>query len=190
MPSPLRVSLSKAQELLGERLDRGAMIYQSISSGHVTQRDRWRHYNRWKMHNAELLGTIVADTRYRTSYLNNTEEDHDFFELEDKRNVDLMLEQIQDETNYLSSLEELLPVLALKETSAPAEVELDLQASPVIFIGHGRSAVWKDLRDFIRDRLKMPFEEFNRVSTAGISVTDRLSEMLVRANLCSSCANR
>lgn len=47
-----------------------------------------------------------------------------------------------------------------------------------IFIGHGHSSEWKELRDFIRDRLRLPWDEFNRVSIAGISSTDRLREML------------
>lgn len=47
-----------------------------------------------------------------------------------------------------------------------------------IFIGHGRSPLWKDLKDFIQDRIKLPWDEFNRVSVAGITNVARLSEML------------
>lgn len=47
-----------------------------------------------------------------------------------------------------------------------------------IFIGHGGSLVWKDLRDFLRDRLDLTVDEYNNVSTAGISTADRLAEML------------
>lgn len=47
-----------------------------------------------------------------------------------------------------------------------------------IFIGHGRSAVWRDLKDFIQDRLHLPWEEFNREPTAGKSTKERLEEML------------
>jgi predicted nucleotide-binding protein len=47
-----------------------------------------------------------------------------------------------------------------------------------VFIGHGRSAAWKDLRDFVRDRLRLPWDEFNRVPVAGITNVARLSEML------------
>lgn len=47
-----------------------------------------------------------------------------------------------------------------------------------IFIGHGQSPVWKDLKDFIHDRLHLPYDEFNRVPIAGKTNTDRLSEML------------
>ena len=47
-----------------------------------------------------------------------------------------------------------------------------------VFIGHGRSAVWRDLKDFIQDRLRLPWDEFNRVPVAGITNIARLSEML------------
>jgi predicted nucleotide-binding protein len=47
-----------------------------------------------------------------------------------------------------------------------------------IFIGHGRSPVWRELKDFIEHRLKIPVDEFNSISVAGIPTTDRLSEML------------
>lgn len=47
-----------------------------------------------------------------------------------------------------------------------------------IFIGHGRSKLWKDLKDFIQDRLHLPWDEFNRVPIAGVTNIARLSEML------------
>jgi len=47
-----------------------------------------------------------------------------------------------------------------------------------VFIGHGRASVWKDFRDFIRDRIKLPFDEFNRLPVAGIPTATRLMQML------------
>lgn len=47
-----------------------------------------------------------------------------------------------------------------------------------VFIGHGRSLLWKNLKDFISERLHLPYEEFNREPTAGKSIKDRLEEML------------
>jgi len=47
-----------------------------------------------------------------------------------------------------------------------------------VFIGHGRSKEWKDLKDFIDDRMHLPWDEFNRVAVAGIPNTVRLSTML------------
>lgn len=47
-----------------------------------------------------------------------------------------------------------------------------------IFIGHGRSLTWSVLKDFLQDRLKLDWEEFNRQSAAGLSTIQRLQEML------------
>lgn len=47
-----------------------------------------------------------------------------------------------------------------------------------VFIGHGGSPVWKDLKDFVQDRLHLPWDEFNRVPVAGVTNVARLSEML------------
>jgi hypothetical protein len=47
-----------------------------------------------------------------------------------------------------------------------------------VFIGHGRSPLWRELKDFIKDRLSLHVDEFNSVPVAGISTSDRLSELL------------
>ncbi len=47
-----------------------------------------------------------------------------------------------------------------------------------VFIGHGQSHVWRDLKDFLQDRLSLPWDEFNRVPVAGVTNIARLSEML------------
>lgn len=52
-----------------------------------------------------------------------------------------------------------------------------------VFIGHGRSDAWRQLKDFIQDRLHLPWDEFNRVPVAGVTNIARLSEMLDAAGL-------
>jgi predicted nucleotide-binding protein len=47
-----------------------------------------------------------------------------------------------------------------------------------VFIGHGRSPLWRELKDFVRGRLGLPWDEFNRVPVAGVTNIARLSEML------------
>lgn len=47
-----------------------------------------------------------------------------------------------------------------------------------VFIGHGRAPAWRILKDFIKDRLGLPYDEFNRVPVAGVTNIARLSEML------------
>ena len=59
----------------------------------------------------------------------------------------------------------------------------DQRVSANVFIGHGRSRVWKDLKDFIQDRLHLPWDEFNRVPVAGKTNIERLSEMLEQASI-------
>jgi predicted nucleotide-binding protein len=55
------------------------------------------------------------------------------------------------------------------------------KTSGKIFIGHGGSAVWRDLKDLLHDRLGLEHEEFNREATAGKSTKERLEEMLDNA---------
>lgn len=55
-------------------------------------------------------------------------------------------------------------------------------ANGKIFIGHGRSHVWKDLKDFVQDRLRLDWDEFNRESAAGLATTERLQEILDKAS--------
>jgi predicted nucleotide-binding protein len=50
-----------------------------------------------------------------------------------------------------------------------------------VFIGHGGSLVWLQLKDFLKDTLHLDVDEFNSVSTAGIPTVTRLEEMLAAA---------
>src|SRR4029077_11866914 len=50
-----------------------------------------------------------------------------------------------------------------------------------VFIGHGHSQVWREFKDFITDRLGLPYEEFNRVPVAGTTNIARLTEMMETA---------
>ena len=47
-----------------------------------------------------------------------------------------------------------------------------------VFIGHGHSPVWREFKDFIKGRVGLPYDEFNRVPVAGITNIGRLSQML------------
>jgi predicted nucleotide-binding protein len=51
-----------------------------------------------------------------------------------------------------------------------------------VFIGHGRSPVWQDLRDFLRDRLHVEWTDFNRDAIAGYATKERLEQMLADAS--------
>ncbi|MQP33381.1 hypothetical protein GEO20_15540 [Rhodococcus erythropolis] len=51
-----------------------------------------------------------------------------------------------------------------------------------IFIGHGQSPQWRELKEFLQDRLGLQADEFNRVPVAGTTTTARLSQMLDSAS--------
>jgi hypothetical protein len=70
--------------------------------------------------------------------------------------------------------------LAPKE-SRMNKSDLDARQGSKIFIGHGRSMVWRDLKDFVTDRLKLPYDEFNAEPVAGITNIDRLTAMMREA---------
>jgi len=67
---------------------------------------------------------------------------------------------------------------AIRAYAAPCRSAHSRGAGAKVFIGHGKSLAWKDLKDFIQDRLKLPWDEFNRVPVAGTTNVARLSEML------------
>lgn len=80
-----------------------------------------------------------------------------------------------------------LGIVARKAGSHLARMEKRKSRSSMVgtnvFIGHGSSKAWRDLKDFIQDRLHLPYDEFNRVPVAGITNIARLSEMLDAASI-------
>jgi predicted nucleotide-binding protein len=47
-----------------------------------------------------------------------------------------------------------------------------------VFIGHGRSPAWRELKELLQDRLSLKPDEFNLESAAGLTTKERLEEML------------
>ena len=50
-----------------------------------------------------------------------------------------------------------------------------------VFIGHGRSPLWRELKDFIVERLGLPWDEFNREAVAGFTTSERLQTIMQQA---------
>lgn len=50
-----------------------------------------------------------------------------------------------------------------------------------VFIGHGRSPLWRELKDFLFERLDLAWDEFNREAVAGFTTFERISQMLSEA---------
>lgn len=88
------------------------------------------------------------------------------------------LQQVQLILGKLDTFEKSAPV-----PGEPVKVQaITSGTNKKIFIGHGRSTLWRDLKDFLADRLKLDWDEFNRESAAGLSTKERLQAMLNDAN--------
>ena len=93
---------------------------------------------------------------------------------------------------HLNVLSEVLSIqMAYKACEAAAEICQKMGAhlrrkgnmtnetvATRIFLGHGRSGAWRELKDFVQDKLRLQWNEFNRVSAAGVPTAIRLGELL------------
>jgi len=67
--------------------------------------------------------------------------------------------------------------LRTKQKIAPAKTLLPQSTGSKVFIGHGGSSAWKDLKTFLTDTLHLEVEEFNIQSAAGLPTSQRLEDM-------------
>jgi len=75
-----------------------------------------------------------------------------------------------------SLISHLSRITQIKKNNTPDQFDLKR-----IFIGHGNSRVWLELRIFLSG-LELEWEEFNRIPTAGIAIKERLEQMLNSAS--------
>jgi predicted nucleotide-binding protein len=82
-----------------------------------------------------------------------------------------------------SDIEKVIPTLETSAREAALE-RIDQRkrkmtaTGKTVFIGHGRAAIWGELKDFLKDRLHLGVQEFNSVPVAGMTTTSRLKVML------------
>lgn len=69
----------------------------------------------------------------------------------------------------------------LQSASEEPQVQQNVRRGKKIFIGHGRSLVWLQLKSFLHDRTQLACDEFNAEAVAGRTITDRLEQMLDEA---------
>lgn len=93
--------------------------------------------------------------------------------LEAVARIDSKSQEIQREAESEAMKNELAAPISAVTASSTNEKLIGNK----IFLGHGRSKDWIELKDFVQDRPHLPWDEFNREPTAGLS-TKRLNEML------------
>ena len=85
---------------------------------------------------------------------------------------------IEHTLSSITTLEELTRNIASHLSRQRSHRQSERTTGERVFIGHGRSHVWRELKDFLEDDLGLLVDEFNGVPTAGVSITSRLSVML------------
>ena len=97
----------------------------------------------------------------------------------------LLPKYIPDDVNPVVELEKrrLLVekyVSTIERVGIAAFVDQTIESQ--IFIGHGQSPIWRELKDFLSDRLGLPWDEFNREAVAGLTTFERIESMLNSAS--------
>jgi predicted nucleotide-binding protein len=85
--------------------------------------------------------------------------------------LDALRDRVERLERFLMSLQAIGGTTILKASRAGR-----------VFIGHGGSPVWRELKDFLQDRLRLAWDEFNREAVAGFTTFERLDEMLTAAS--------
>ena len=145
----------------------------SKKSVEMTFLDRSVELDEITAHSAEDLEEILYKFNSIISEGNNSEE------IFNTRNqISSVIRRIKSRVNsFTRNIEYNIQVMQKVEK---ARIENDTPNK--IFIGHGRSQAWRGLKDFLQDRLRLDWDEYNREATAGMAIKERLEEMLNQAS--------
>ncbi len=191
-PSPnhtltaLLVPLDQARSQLAERITEGQKLTlgalkdaEELETAEHKRQD-WHDYNLLFL--TTIFSTRVESDKYRFEQ---------FWDYSGRvRTREANLSDAVEYYNFsirskVASLQSLLHRLDLYPLQTPTDVQQTLTKdslpSTKIFIGHGHSLIWHELKDYIQDTLHLPIDEFNREPVAGISNKERLQEMLSHA---------
>ena len=170
----LRVSRAEASEKIRGRIDIGKELL-VFSEGEFTvlkhETHKWTDYNK-----------TLFDTLFDESPLSNSHGSV-FVAIAGQSLYEKLTDHRKNISRWINGLESIHERLELYEelpnnTQQTMNRDTTNNENKKIFIGHGRSHIWRALKDFIEGELKLPYEEFERISTAGKSINNRLEEML------------
>lgn len=170
-PSKLRVSKAEASEKIRSRIDIGKKLLETQTSTPREYYNLERETKKWTDYNKTLFETLFDESPLSSQHGSIPVSTNKI--ITHRENIADWINDLESVYEQLELYEEL-PNRAQQTTSNGTTNNENKK----IFIGHGRSHVWRELKDFIEDTLKLPYEEFNRISPAGKATSDRLKEML------------
>ena len=181
-PTKLLVSRAEASEQIYSRIDRGKELHGTqISTEQEFDKlksETWK----WVEYNKTLFNTLFDESPLPWGHGSATTYTYNRglrIEVPDHR------EKISRWINDLESVYDRLELYTELPNVTQQTMNRDTMnnENKKIFIGHGRSDIWRELKDFIVDTLGLEYEEFNRISPAGKATSDRLKEMLKESSI-------
>ena len=187
--SRLLVAKKEACQRIRLQIEKGEKLRdQSINS--ESQLDEvGAESNNWSKYNTDLLIKLFDSSALADEYIDFHYHPLDIDEMDflnSEYNVTDYLgyktnEYRTDMADSIKCLEGILDRLDLFDELSDTTLHPISNNGTNIFIGHGRSQDWRELKDFISGTLKLPCDEFDRVSTAGMDIRERLEQMLEQA---------
>ena len=172
--SKLLVNEAEASERISKQIDKGKDLFKKQPDSEQELTVLKRETRKWTDYNKTLFDTLFDESPLPDSH------GEPFFYITSRslgKEITDHKESISRWINDLESVNERLELYTELPNVTQQTMNTDT-TNKKIFIGHGRSLVWLLLKDFIKDTLKLPYEEFNRVSAAGEFTGDRLKKML------------
>ena len=173
----LRKSRAEASEKILECINRGKELLSAQISSQEEFEKLERETQKWIDRNKTVFGTLFDDSALPWHHGTATTYTYDRYlheEIADYR------KNMADWINDLESVYEQLEDYEELPNNAQQSMNRDTvnNENKKIFIGHGGSGIWRELKDFIVEILGLEYEEFNRISPAGKTNKERLKEML------------
>ena len=175
----LFVNKAITSEKIQDQINIGKELHKSQISSEQELTKLKHETEKWADHNITLLNTLFDNSPL--SSLHGCKigaviyrEDNVFRETEAyKRSLNRWINDLESIFEQLDLYEELSnnTLQALDHNTANNK-------NMKMFIGHGRSHLWREFKDFLVETLGLEYEEFDRVPAAGKSINDRLEEML------------
>ena len=172
----LRVSRAEASEKISRQIDIGKKLYEAQIS---SERDLGKlqfETSKWTDYNKTLFDRLFDESPLPWHHGTATTYTYDRYLQEE------IVDYRKNMADWINDLESIYGQLELYE-KLPSNTQQTVNPDAInnqtkYFIGHGRSPVWRELKDFLENRLGLPYEEFNRIPQAGNTTSDRLKEML------------
>ena len=90
---------------------------------------------------------------------------------------------VKVEAKEPSQIKAVLNVFEANKEKSLLPVETPKKKEPIVFIGHGRSDAWKELRDHLQDKQGFKVEAYEIGARAGHTIRDILKTMLNKASI-------